>query len=104
TVALGFLRPLWDHCGDRDVTVLEQPPVREHATRRAEFYGADPALAELIFESPRELLARFAKLLRAYWEAAFAQEWESLEPRLAATVLEGGARRGGRGRPAGVNR
>jgi DNA-binding transcriptional ArsR family regulator len=97
TVALGFLRPLWDHRGDRDVTVLEQPPVREHATRRAEFYGADPALAELIFESPRELLARFAKLLRAYWEAAFAQEWESLEPRLAATVSDAGQRLAGDG-------
>jgi DNA-binding transcriptional ArsR family regulator len=97
TVALGFLRPLWDHRGERDEALLEQERVREHVARRAEYYGADAGLAGLIFESPRELLRRFAELLAAYWEAAFEHEWELLEPRLAATVSDAGMRIAGNG-------
>jgi DNA-binding transcriptional ArsR family regulator len=97
TVAFGFLRPLWDHRGERDETLLEQKRVREHAARSAEHYGADPRLAALIFEEPRALLRRFAELLADYWEAAFEQEWESLEPRLAAAVSEAGMRIAGDG-------
>jgi DNA-binding transcriptional ArsR family regulator len=97
TVALGFLRPLWDHRGERDEALLEDARVRDHVARRADHYGADTDLADLIFESPRALLDRFVALLRGYWDAAFEQEWEALEPQLAATVGEAGQRIAGDG-------
>jgi DNA-binding transcriptional ArsR family regulator len=92
TVALGFLRPLWDHRGERDEGLLEDPGVREHAAARAAYYGADASLADLIFDEPRELLRRFVRLLRHYWASGFEQEWATLDPRLAATVSEAGQR------------
>jgi DNA-binding transcriptional ArsR family regulator len=92
TIALGFLRPLWDHRGERDEALLESELVRGHVSDRARHYDSDAALADLIFEKPRELLSRFVRLLRAYWSAAFEEEWKSLEPRLAATVSDAGRR------------
>jgi DNA-binding transcriptional ArsR family regulator len=92
TVALGFLRPLWDHEGRRDATLLEDETVRAHAVERAEKEGGSRDAARLIFESPGKLLERFAKLLAAYWEAAFEDEWRRLEPRLAETVADAGRR------------
>jgi DNA-binding transcriptional ArsR family regulator len=97
TVALGFLRPLWDHRGERDETLLEDERVRTHVAMRAETVGADPALATLMFHSPRELVGRFVQLLTDYWDAAFAEEWELLEPRLAGTVADAGQRIAGDG-------
>jgi DNA-binding transcriptional ArsR family regulator len=97
TVALGFLRPLWDHRGERDEALLQDPHVREHAARRAGYYGADPELADLVFEEPLELLRRFVSLLRDYWAAAFEQEWKALEPQLAATVSAAGRQIAGDG-------
>jgi DNA-binding transcriptional ArsR family regulator len=55
-------------------------------------WGASSQLASLIFENPAELAQRFADLLRSYWEAAFAEEWERVEPLLAATITESGWR------------
>jgi DNA-binding transcriptional ArsR family regulator len=92
TLALGFLRPLYDHGGDRDPKLLEDERVREHVAARAEAMGADLELAKLIFESPGELVRRFAALLQGYWEAAFEEAWAGLEPRLAETVGEAGRR------------
>jgi len=92
TLALGFLRPLYDHQGERDEALLADPAVREHVLARA-----DPELAALIFENPRELVERFAALLTSYWEAAFEEEWQALEPRLAETVHEAGRRIAGDG-------
>jgi DNA-binding transcriptional ArsR family regulator len=54
--------------------------------------GASPRLASLVFEDPRELAARFADFARAYWDAAFGEEWERVEPLLAATVSKTGRR------------
>jgi DNA-binding transcriptional ArsR family regulator len=90
TLALGFLRPLWDHRGERDERLLEDDRVRDHVAGRVSRLGADEQAAALIFESPRELLGRFAALLEAYWETAFEEEWASLEPRLGETVAEAG--------------
>jgi DNA-binding transcriptional ArsR family regulator len=92
TLAFGFLRPLWDHGGRRDERTLDDPRVHEHVIRCVDELGADQELARLIFEDPRELARRFADLLAAYWEAAFAEEWQSLEPALAETVAEAGRR------------
>jgi len=92
TLALGFLRTMWDHRGERDETLLEQQRVRQHVRKRATALGADPKVADLIFESPRRMARRFVKLLRDYWDAAFEDEWEALEPRLAETVAQAGQR------------
>jgi DNA-binding transcriptional ArsR family regulator len=92
-LAFEFLRPLWDHEGrwPRDESLLTRADVREHALRDAELQGeGGGALAELIFEDPPELARRFRDLLRNYWDAAFAQEWERLEPRLAHAVADAG--------------
>jgi DNA-binding transcriptional ArsR family regulator len=89
-LALEFLRPLYDHRGKRDPGLLEQPEVRQHALGRAAEIGADPGLAALIFDAPRELAQRVAELLTEYWEAEFASEWGRVEPRLADTVSEAG--------------
>lgn len=97
TVALGFLRPLWDHGGRRDEALLEDEDVRRHVATRVESEGADAALAQLIFEAPERLLQRFSSLLASYWEAAFEDEWARLEPRLADTVADAGRRIAGDG-------
>ena len=43
-----------------------------------------------ILEDPLAVHERFLALLEAYWEAAFAEEWERIEPDLAASVGEAG--------------
>ena len=83
TLALELLRPIYDHAGRRDLSLLEDPEVRAHV-REA------PQLAQLIFDDPRELTRLLAELLAEYWEAAFAAEWERLEPRLASAVVDAG--------------
>jgi DNA-binding transcriptional ArsR family regulator len=85
TLALELLRPLYDHGGRRDASLLRDERVRAHV--RA---SPAPELAELIFDDPRELTRMLAELLTDYWDAAFADEWERLEPRLAAAVVEAG--------------
>jgi DNA-binding transcriptional ArsR family regulator len=97
TLALGFLRPLYDHRGERDEKLLADPAVRNHVLSRAELAGGDPALAALIFEAPHELAERFAALLDSYWAEAFEEEWRALEPRLAETVHEAGRQIAGDG-------
>jgi len=85
TLALELLRPLYDHAGRRDAALLQDAAVRAYIRE-----SPAPELAQLIFEDPRELTRMLAELLAAYWEAAFAAEWERLEPRLAAAVTEAG--------------
>jgi DNA-binding transcriptional ArsR family regulator len=91
-IALEFSRPLWDHEGRRDASHLERREVRAHIVRIARYLGADPDVASLVFEDPTELAKRFADLLRSYWEAGFAEEWDRVEPRLADTVSDAGRR------------
>jgi DNA-binding transcriptional ArsR family regulator len=83
TLALELLRPLYDHAGLRDVALLEDAEVRASVR-------AAPPLAQLIFEDPRELTRVLAELLADYWDAAFAAEWDRLEPQLAAAVTDAG--------------
>jgi DNA-binding transcriptional ArsR family regulator len=92
TIALEFSRPLWDHEGRRDTSHLERREVREHIVWAAGEQGASPELAALTFEDPVLLAQRFADLVRAYWDAAFGEEWERIEPQLANTVAESGRR------------
>jgi DNA-binding transcriptional ArsR family regulator len=85
TLALELLRPLYDHGGRRDVALLQDDEVRAYVRE-----SPAPELAELIFHDPRELTRMLAELLGDYWEEAFGDEWERLEPRLAAAVVEAG--------------
>jgi DNA-binding transcriptional ArsR family regulator len=88
--AFEFMRPLYDHGGVRDPAKLRDPAIRVHVERRVSELGGDPETAPLMFDDPAALLERFAALLEAYWDEAFAAEWERLEPRLADAVTESG--------------
>jgi DNA-binding transcriptional ArsR family regulator len=90
TLALDFLRPLYDHAGERDTALLADDAVRGHALGQCERHGASPELVTLIFDDPAELGRRFAALVTDYWEAAFADEWARIEPRLTEAVSQAG--------------
>jgi DNA-binding transcriptional ArsR family regulator len=97
TIALGFLRPLWDHRGLRDAALLADAEVRTGALANVRRLGGDDKLAELLFDRPRDLLRRFRRLVTTYWKSAFDDEWERLEPRLAEAVSDAGRRIAGEG-------
>jgi DNA-binding transcriptional ArsR family regulator len=88
--AFELMRPLYDHEGVRDPAKLRDPTIREHVERRVSAGRGDPQAALLIFDDPQALVERLAVLLESYWEEAFADEWERLEPRLACAVTESG--------------
>jgi len=90
TLAIEFLRPLYDHEGKRDPALLVDKAVRQHALERCAEVGASPRLVSLIFEDPAELGRLFAELVSDYWELAFADEWARLEPRLTDAVSDAG--------------
>jgi DNA-binding transcriptional ArsR family regulator len=96
SLAFEFLRPLYDHGGawPRDPELLTRPRLQRHVVENARTsHGEENAkLARLIFDDPVELGSRFSDLLERYWEDAFAEEWDRLEPLLAETVEETGAR------------
>jgi DNA-binding transcriptional ArsR family regulator len=92
TIALDFSRPMWDHTGKRDTAHLQTPEVQVHIRRAAATMGADPDLASLVYSDPGELAKRFANFIASYWDAAFAKEWERMEPLLGQAVAETGLR------------
>lgn len=54
--------------------------------------ASDPgraALAGAAFDDPRRLLERHVAVLRRYWDAAFAEEWDRLLPRIESEVTAG---------------
>ena len=60
---------------------------REQALAWAE--AEEPLCVEtvaLLVDDPREFARRFADLVRAYWRAAFAEEWRRVEPFLSDSV------------------
>ena len=89
-VAFDLLRPIYDHGGGARPArrrILSAPDVRARALRQAGALGpASRRAAALLFDDPERLIARFAALLQAYWEQAFAAEWTRIEPRLADGV------------------
>ena len=90
TLALDFLRPLYDHAGKRDAKLLDDAEVRRHALGQCDRHGASPELVTLIFDDQAELGRRFAELVTDYWEAAFGAEWARLEPQLTEAVSQAG--------------
>jgi DNA-binding transcriptional ArsR family regulator len=80
----------------RDPAMLEDKAVRRRLRERAVAEG-DEALADLLLDDPSALLERFLGLLELYWEEAFAEEWERIEPDLAASVSEAGRQIEGHG-------
>lgn len=92
--AFELLRSLYDHGGRRRPAprrVLADPAVRAQVARRAAQLGYDArGPVRLLFDDPARLSARFADLLEAYWDEAFAAEWERIEPELAAGVTAAG--------------
>jgi DNA-binding transcriptional ArsR family regulator len=92
-VAYELLRPLYDHGGSRRgrTKLLRDGEVRATALRRAARLGAGARkAATLLFDDPAALLERFASLLEAYWEEAFAAEWVRIEPKLAEGIAAAG--------------
>src|SRR5437763_2817774 len=72
---------------------VEPPTDREHwyslARANADALNVSE-LASLVLESPRALIERFCATLEAYWDAAFASEWQRIEPEIAASVEHAG--------------
>ena len=84
-------RPLYDHGGRHGDGVYDDVAVREAMLRQASADGdASREVAELLLADPAEVARSFAGLLEDYWQAAFAAEWERIEPLLAASVAEAG--------------
>jgi DNA-binding transcriptional ArsR family regulator len=88
--AFELLRPIYDHGGGPRPArrrVLASPDVRRKALRTAGVLGTQSRRAAAsLFDDPAAFVERFASLLGAYWEEAFAGEWERIEPRLAESV------------------
>jgi DNA-binding transcriptional ArsR family regulator len=86
-----FGRPLYDHGGRHGEGVYERPEVQAAMYELASVQGEGAvALVRLLLDDPAEFAGRFCKLLAEYWRAAFASEWERIEPRLAESVAEAG--------------
>ena len=91
-VAFDLLRRLYDHGGGARPRparrrILGSPEVRAVTLRNAGTLGPQSRrAAALIFDDPARIVDRFLSLLEAYWEEAFAAEWERIEPKLAESV------------------
>jgi DNA-binding transcriptional ArsR family regulator len=84
-------RPLYDHGGRHGEGVYADPAVRSAMLEQAAADGeASRALAELLLDDPVVLARRWSDVLAAYWDAAFADEWDQVEPLLAGAVAEAG--------------
>jgi DNA-binding transcriptional ArsR family regulator len=92
TLAYELTRPLYDHGGaePRDPH-LDEPEVRDAVVANAATHGAGSLrIAKQLVEDPVAVARRLTALLEKYWEAAFAAEWERLEPTLATAVAQAG--------------
>jgi DNA-binding transcriptional ArsR family regulator len=95
--AFELVRTLYDHGGTRR-EVLADPAVRAAALAQAGKVGAGARrTAALLFDDPAALVERFAAVLEAYWEEAFAREWERIEPLLGESVSAAGRTIAGEG-------
>lgn len=74
-----------DAMGD---AALEDGPFRRRVVAEAEARGHG-ALARSAYADPRAIQRRYADALRAYWDGAFAAEWDRILPRIEAEVTAG---------------
>jgi DNA-binding transcriptional ArsR family regulator len=91
-LAYELSRPLYDWGGKRPRRArLDDEEVRRTIVGGARVLGrGGERVARTLLEDPRSVAESASRLLEAYWEAAFAQEWERVEPLLAAAVEEAG--------------
>ena len=86
-----FGRPLFDHGGRHGERLFEEAEVRQTMLGRAAAEGEHSLqLALLLLDDPAEFARQFSLLLKDYWHAAFATEWDRVEPLLSDSVLESG--------------
>src|SRR3954451_3933620 len=93
TAAYDFTRPLWDHGGgtEREMDWRGDAVIRRHILRNgAAASGGEKAAVALALDEPAAFVTRLADLLAEYWDAAFAAEWQQLEPKLADCVTAAG--------------
>jgi DNA-binding transcriptional ArsR family regulator len=94
TAAYELLRSLYDHGGRRRPSarrVLGDPAVRAQVLGWAAALGYSArGPVRLLFDDPVALHTRFVELLDAYWQEAFAEEWQRIEPQLADGVAAAG--------------
>ena len=92
--AYELVRTIYDHGGATRPArkrVLGDAGIRAGAIARAGRAGSGArAAAAQLFDEPAAFVERFAALLEAYWEVAFAAEWARIEPRLAESVTTAG--------------
>ncbi len=70
---------------------LDDHSILDLVLQRAASSGPDAErLARQTLEDPAEVLRQFIEVLEEYWERAFRQEWERLEPLLADVVTAAG--------------
>jgi DNA-binding transcriptional ArsR family regulator len=72
---------------------LDSPEAREEVLERgADLGSATVELLKLGLEDPRQLAEGFLDGLTRYWQVCFREEWERIEPKLAATTDEASQR------------
>jgi Family of unknown function (DUF5937) len=98
--AFELLRTIYDHGGTQRARrrVLADPAVRRRAVASARRLGREARrAAALLLDDPAAFVERLAALLEAYWDEAFAEEWQRVEPKLAAGVAAAGRQIAGDG-------
>lgn len=91
-VRLEFAVPLLPEDGVdpvRSPDRLDEPAIRRLLFDRASAEcGAD--LAAMLVDDPIAFLDAFLSMLQRYWDEAFVEEWQRIEPDLATSVAEAG--------------
>jgi DNA-binding transcriptional ArsR family regulator len=92
--AYELVRTIYDHGGGARPArkrVLADLRIRSRAIAAAGRAGTGTRRAATqLFDDPAAFVERFAALLEAFWEEAFAAEWERIEPQLAKSVTTAG--------------
>jgi DNA-binding transcriptional ArsR family regulator len=90
-VTFEFTVPLTPVDAARDPDRLEDASLRAAVAARGAALGRETSrLVKLLLDEPAAFASRFADFLSAYWSAAFATEWQRVEPLIAAAVAGAG--------------
>lgn len=89
-VAYELTRP-FDLEFPRNPETFDDPATRRAIVERASAHGPDAGrLVRALLDDPATVLAEVQQLFADYWDAAFAEEWERIEPKLAHAVSSAG--------------